>query len=302
MKKVLAILVALMIMASALPMMASAEGEAQTLKVMLGGGTPLSIDPHLNSASGGGNILKCAFTGLLSYQPPVDGAESVLGPDLAESMPTISEDLLTYTFTLREGLKWSDGEDFVASQMVSSWERSASEELGADYGFLFDVIARNAEGKLDLAADDAARTFTVKLKAYTPYFLDLCAFYPFVPIRVELADNEGIWATKPESYVGMGPFKMTKYAVDDEISFVKNDNYWNKDAIKLDGINFYLSEDNVAVLTAYENNTVQFIDTIDPTEYERIKTSYPGELNFSRQVGTWYILINAYKDVSPAGK
>ena len=121
-------------------------------------------------------------------------------------------------------------------------------------------------------------------------------------MRVDLADNEGIWATNPETYVGLGAFKMTKYAVDDVISFEKNPYYWNADAVKLSGLNFYLSEDNTAILTAYENGTVQYIQSISSSEFDRLNATYPGELAFWPTQGTYYILFNVHKDLSPASK
>ncbi len=299
MKKVLAILLALTLVIGT-GMVGVAESSAPVISVFFGGGTPLSIDPALNSSVNGSNTLKLAHAGLMGYQY-VDG-QPTLSPELAESY-TISEDGLTYVFTLREGLKWSDGSDFTASDIIASWKRSASADLGADYGFLYDAIEGNdGKGGMNAVADDAARTVTVKLVAPTPYFLELCAFPTFMPVKAADADNEGIWATKPETYIGMGPYRMTVYKVDDVISFEKNPNYWNAANVTLGGINCYLSEDNVAILTAYENNTASFINAIDPTEFPRLQSTYPGELVFGPYIGTWYILFNVHKDVSPAGK
>jgi len=298
MKKFVVLMMALVLVLSVMSF-ASAEG-GQVIKTFLGGGTPLSMDPALNSASAGSNIIRSAFAGLTGFQYNEAG-EPVMAPELAESYE-ISEDGLTYSFVLREGLKWSDGTDATASQIKASWERAASAELGADYGFLFDVISRNEDGTLAIDVDDAARTFVVHLPQPCAYFLDLCAFVPFYPVRVDLADNEGIWATNPETYVGLGAFKMTKYAVDDVIVFEKNPYYWNADAVKLAGIEFYLSEDNTAILTAYENNTVQYIQSISSSEYDRLNATYPGELEFYPTLGTYYILFNVYKDLSPAAK
>ncbi|MBO5536941.1 MAG: peptide ABC transporter substrate-binding protein [Clostridia bacterium] len=298
MKKFVVLMMALVLMLSVMSF-ASAEG-GQVIKLFLGGGTPLSMDPALNSASAGSNIIRSAFAGLTGFQYNEAG-EPVMAPELAESYE-VSEDGLTYSFVLREGLKWSDGTDATASQIKASWERAASAELGADYGFLFDVISRNEDGTLAIDVDDAARTFVVHLPQPCAYFLDLCAFVPFYPVRVDLADNEGIWATNPETYVGLGAFKMTKYAVDDVIVFEKNPYYWNADAVKLAGIEFYLSEDNTAILTAYENNTVQYIQSISSSEYDRLNATYPGELEFYPTLGTYYILFNVYKDLSPAAK
>ena len=127
-------------------------------------------------------------------------------------------------------------------------------------------------------ADDAARTLTVTLKAPCAYFLELCGFTTFCPVKVDVADAEGAWATKPETFIGTGPFKMVSYKVDDVIEYVKNENYWNAENVKLGGVNAYLSEDSVAILAAYEADAVSFIQTMDPAEFERLNATYPGEL------------------------
>ncbi len=298
MKKLIALTLAL-VMAMSLFSFASAEG-GKTISLFLGGGTPLSMDPALNSASAGSNIIRSAFAGLTGFQYNEAG-EPEMAPELAESID-VSEDGLTYSFVLREGLKWSDGTDATASQIKASWERAASAELGADYGFLFDVISRTEDGGLAIDVDDAARTFVVHLPQPCAYFLDLCAFVPFYPVRVDLADNEGKWAINPATYVGLGAFTMTEYSVDDKIVFKKNPYYWNADAVKLEGLTFYLSEDNTAILTAYENNTVDYIQSISSSEFDRLNSTYPGELEFYPTQGTYYILFNVYKDLSPAAK
>lgn len=294
MKKLFALLLVLCLTVGLLPAMA----EGDVVGVFYGGGTPKSGDPALNSASSGSNVIKLSHAGLLGFQW-VDG-KAVIAPELAENY-TISEDQLTWTFTLRKGLKWSDGSDFKASDIVFSWNRAAAKDLGADYGFLYEIVEGYPD-KMNLTADDEAGVFTAKLAAPAPYFKDLCAFPPFYPVKESVVDNEGVWATSPETNIGMGPFRMTAYKVDDVISFEKNEYYWNAENVKLAGVNCYLAEDNAAILAAYENGTAQFINSIDPVEFERLNATYPGELVFHEMMGTWYVLFNAYKDMSPAGK
>ena len=296
MKKALALVLALMMLFS-VASVATAEGEI--VNMMLGGGTPETLDPGLNSASTGSNTIRLAHAGLMGTQI-VDGAP-VAAPELAETY-TISEDGLVYTFTLRENLKWSDGSDFFASDIVKSWNRTADPALGADYGFLYDYIARNEDGTLNVVADDAARTLVVTLVNPCAYFLELAGFPPFYPVKVELTDSEGAWATDPAKYVGMGPFKMVEFKVDDVASFVKNEYYWNAENVKLGGVNAYLAEDSIAILAAYEAGEVSFIESMDPAEFDRLNATYPGELVMGEQLGTYYILFNVHKDLSPEGK
>ncbi len=294
MKKLLALLMALAMVLSLGSISLAAES-GPVVSVMYGGGTPETMDPALNSASVGSNLIRLAFCGLMIKTE--DGVQ----PELAESYE-VSDDGLVYTFTLREGLKWSDGSDFFASDVAKSWNRAASADLGADYGYLFDVIDGYDSGELNVVADDEARTVTVTLSSPCAYFLELAAFTTFYPVKTDIADSEGAWATNPETYIGMGPFRMTEYSVDDVAAFEKNPNYWNAENVKLGGINAYLSEDNVAILSAYESDTVSVIQSIDPTEFERIDEQYPGERIVFPQIGTYYILFNVHKDLSPEGK
>lgn len=298
MKKVLALVLSMLMVLSFGAISASAEGEI--IEVMYGGGTPESLDPALNSASTGSNTIRLAFCGLLGTQV-VDGEVFKNQPELAESY-TVSEDGLVYTFVLRENLKWSDGSDFFASDFVKSWNRAASPELGADYGYLFDYIARNEDGTLNMVADDEARTLVVTLADPCAYFLDLCGFTTFYPVKVDLADDAGAWATDPAKYIGMGPFRMTSYAVDDSAMFEKNPYYWNADKVSLGGVKTHFAEDSVAILSAYESGAVSFIESMDPAEFERLKAEYGDELVMGEQLGTYYVLFNVHKDMSPEGK
>jgi len=299
MKKLLTVLlVALMVLT--LSGCKKEEEDKKILSIMLGGGTPQYMDPALNSASTGSNIIKLSHAGLMGYQYDEKG-NPVISPELA-SKYEVSADGMTYVFTLREGLKWSDGSEFKASELVEAWKRAASEDLGADYGFLFMVFEGYDDGNINVVADDAKGTITCKLAYAAPYFLDLCAFPVFFPIKVANADAEGVWATKVATNIGMGAFVMTEYTVDDKIVYEKNPYYWNAEAVELDGVVAYLSEDNAAILTAYENDTVQFINSIDPTEFSRIKSTYGDEFQIADQMGTWYVLFNVHKDLSPVGK
>ena len=88
----------------------------------------------------------------------------------------MSEDGKTYTFTLRDGLKWSDGEELNAEDVAYSWNRLANPETGADYAYLASAIATKEDGTLDIEASEDGKTFTVNLNAPCAYFPDLVAF------------------------------------------------------------------------------------------------------------------------------
>ena len=271
MKKTIALLLTLLMLLGMVPAMA----EGNVANVMLGGGTPESMDPALNSASTGSNTIRLSHAGLMGTQV-IDGVPTA-APELAETY-AISEDGLVYTFTLRENLKWSDGTDFFASDIVKSWNRASDPALGADYGFLYDYIARNEDGTLNVVADDEARTLVVTLVNPCAYFLELAGFPPFYPVKTDVADAEGAWATDPAKNIGMGPFRIVKFEVDNVAAYEKNEYYWNAENVSLGGVNAYLAEDSIAILAAYEAGEVHFIESMDPAEFERLNATYPGEL------------------------
>ena len=110
-------------------------------------------------------------------------------------------------------------------------------------------VSDSEEGNHDLnvqAPDD--KTVVVKLKAAAPYFLELCAFPTFFPVRKDIveADPDG-WATKPDTYIGNGPYVMDEWVHDSHIVLKKNSNYWNKEKIGPESIKFLLMDDDEAI-------------------------------------------------------
>ena len=103
------------------------------------GPSPETIDPALNSAVDGGTMIDHAFEGLYTV-----AYGTTPTPGQAESVE-ISEDGLTYTFHLREGLKWSDGTPLTAHDFVYSWQRAVDPATGADYAYMFECIAGYTE-------------------------------------------------------------------------------------------------------------------------------------------------------------
>ena len=116
----------------------NASNGTDTLKVCTGP-DPDTIDPALNSAVDGGTMIDHAFEGLYTV-----AYGTTPTPGQAESVE-ISEDGLTYTFHLREGLKWSDGTPLTAHDFVYSWQRAVDPATGADYAYMFDCIAGYTE-------------------------------------------------------------------------------------------------------------------------------------------------------------
>ena len=321
MKRLLALLLAL-VMALALcacggtttePTGEGTEG-ATSIAVCLAS-EPDTIDPALNSAVDGATMINHLFSGLAKWDQDADG-NLVIVADCAEELPegVVNEDgTVTYTYTLKEGLLWSDGEPVTAADFVFAWNRAASTELAADYGYMFDVVDGydaiwetdadgnfvNADAQLNAKAVDD-RTIEVTLSNAVAYWNELLAFPTYFPVREDVVANEG-WATDPSTYVCNGAYTITGWEHNSVITTEKNPNYHDADSVTMDVIQYYLSDDANNMLTNFENGTWQLIDDVPTNEIASLKTEYPTEFVVEGQIGTYYVCWNINEDILPAG-
>ena len=251
---------------------------------------PAKVDPALNSSVDGACLAVNMFEGLYTYD-----ANGDLQPALAENTE-VSEDGLTYTFTLRDGLKWSDGTDLTAKDFEYAWKRAAAPETGADYGYMFDAIATTADGALDVTASEDGKTLTVNLVAPCAYFLDLAAFPAYLPVpqaQVEAAEgwetNPGAWAAEA-GFVTNGAYTMTAWTHEESIVLTKNDNYYRADEVTIPEIDLMLSADDTAILSAYNAGNLDFADTVPTNEIASLSGN--PDFHVIDNLGTYYAAFN----------
>ena len=146
-------------------------GDNTTLSLNLAS-EPDKLDPALNSTVDGACLAVNSFCGLFAYD-----AEGQVVPDLAESYE-MSEDGLTYTFTMKDGLMFSDGSPLTAKDLEYSWKRAADPQTAADYSYMFDVIARTADDQLDVTASEDGKTSDRKPDCSPAYTSWICARSP----------------------------------------------------------------------------------------------------------------------------
>lgn len=262
------------------------------------GPEPDSIDPALNSAVDGATLIIHAFEGLT-----VLDQKGLVTPGQAEKW-TVSEDGLTYTFTLRDNLKWSDGKPLTAQDFVYSWNRAVDPETAADYANMYEVIGGYETATLPTTDEKRAplavtakdeKTLEVKLMAPCPYFLEICAFPAFYPVRKDMIEEYGeAWTKKPESYIGNGPYKMVEWVNKSHILYVKNENYRDVEKLGPDKIKFVLLEDDNAILSAFKNEEILFADSVANAELETWKKTEA--FKTVEQFGTYYISFNNQKE------
>ena len=276
---------------------------------------PDTIDPALNSSVDGGTMCAHLFAGISKWAQDEDGNLEIVA-DVAEELPegVVNDDgTVTYTYTLREGLKWSDGEPLTAGDFVFAWNRAASAELGADYGYMMEVIdgydeisatnddgtAANPDAKLNVEAPDD-RTLVVTLSNYVPYWNELMAFPTYYPVREDVVADEG-WATEAATYVGNGPYTLTGWEHNSVITMTKNENYYDAENVTMETLNFYLSDDSNNMLANFKSGDWQLIDDVPTNEIATLKTDYPDEFVVTGQIGTYYVCWNINAEILPAG-
>ena len=309
--------------ASASESSAAAAPAAGTIAVCLAS-EPDVIDPALNSSVDGATMIVHLFSGLSKWEK--QGEAFVIVPDCAEELPegeTDADGKTTYTYTLRDGLKWSDGKDLTANDFVFSWNRAASAELGADYGYMFENVdgyeaisemketgqtdedgepimePANPDAKLNIEAVDD-KTFKVVLSTDVPYWNELLAFPTFFPVREDVVSDEA-WCTDPSTYISNGAYKMTGWDHNSVITVEKNENYYDADSITMDKVEFYLSDDANNMLSNFENGSWQLIDDVPTNEIASLKEKYPNEFVVAGQIGTYYVGWNVNEEILPAG-
>lgn len=292
---------------------APAEAAASSLAVCLAS-EPDTIDPALNSAVDGATMVSHLFSGLAKWAQDETGA-LVIVPDAAAELSEGVENedgTVTYTYTLRDGLKWSDGQPVTAADFAFAWNRAASPALAADYGYMFEVVDGYAEmwetdadgnivnpdAKLNVTAVDE-KTLEVTLANSVAYWNELLAFPTYFPVREDVVADEA-WATDPSTYVSNGAYTMTGWEHNSVITLEKNPNYVDADEILMDKIEFYLSDDSNNMLTNFENGTWQLIDDVPTNEIANLKTEYPEEFVVAGQIGTYYVCWNINEAILPA--
>ena len=274
---------------------ADVDGNTDSISVCIAS-EPDVLDPALNSAVDGATLDSHLFAGLAKWDQDETG-KLVITADCATELPegVVNEDgTVTYTYTLRDGLKWSDGQDLTAADFAFAWKRAASEELGADYGYMLECIKGYPNDLAVEATDD--KTLVVTLNNAIAYWNELLAFPSYFPVREDVVANEG-WCTDTSTFVSNGAYKMTGWDHNSVITLTKNENYWDAENVTMKEIKFYLSDDANNMLTNFKNGDWLLIDDVPTNEIATLKTEYPTEFKVAGQIGTYYVCWNINEDL-----
>ena len=276
---------------------ASIGGDNHTLSVCLAS-EPDTLDPAKNATADGATLLVHLFSGLARWELDEAG-QLTIRPDCAESLPegvTNPDGTVTYTYTLKEGLTWSDGEPLTAHDFAYAWKRAADPALGASYGYLYDVVAGYGTDNLAVQALDDRR-LQVTLAAPVAYWNELIAFPTFFPVRKDVVDNPA-WATEAATYVGNGPYTLTGWEHKASLTLTRNQDHHG--GATLQELKVYLSDDANNMLTNFRSGAWQMIDQIPANEIPGLKGSK--ELVSASQIGTYFLCWNVNEPLLPREK
>ena len=277
------------------------------------GSNPETLDPALNSAVDGGNTVITVFETLLIIN---ENNEAV--PGQAESWTT-SEDGLTWTFTMRDGLKWSDGSELNAKDFEYSFKRMADPDTAAPYaetclgmidGFEEAAGFPDKDGNptvepnldaLNVKASDDGKTLTIVLGYPCSYFDKIAAFAAMSPVQKATVEANGdAWCTSPDTYVCNGPYMITEWTPSERIVLTKNPNYvggWDNSKIVSDSITLLLLEDSSASYAAYNSGEAVLIKDVPTDEIPSLtKAEDGGDFYVDTILGTYYVSLNLKRD------
>ena len=289
----------------------AAGGSSDSLAVCIAS-EPQTLDPALNSAVDGATMLVHLFSGLAKWSKNGDAYEIV--PDMAEELvePVDNGDgTFTYTYKLRDA-KWSDGEPVKAADFEFAWKRATSEEMAADYFYMFSYIlnapddegnnmpATAAESQMAVKAVDD-KTSEVTTTGNYPFWNELLAFPTYFPVREDVVDADGAWATDPATYVSNGMYTLDSWEHNSVITLKKNENHPDAAEVTMPEIKFYLSDDANNMLSNFKNGDWLLVDDVPTNEIATLKEQYPTEFHIDGQIGTYYVSWNVNQDISPVG-
>ncbi|ACD52287.1 peptide ABC transporter substrate-binding protein [Clostridium botulinum] len=259
---------------------------------------PKTLDPALSEAVDSATIIVNAFEGLYK----LDENNKAI-PGIAEKCD-VSQDGTVYTFHIRDGVKWSNGESVTANDFEYSWKRVLNPATASGYAFQMSYIKgaeayNQGKGSVEdvgvKAIDD--KTLEVTLAAPCSYFLDLTAFTCYLPVnKTTVEANKDTWALNAETYVSNGPFKMTKYGMKDEIVLEKNENYYDVNNIKLDKLNVKLVTEDTSAWASFKTGDFDMVDVVPTSEIEGALADGTGK-NFPL-LGTGFYVINVSDSVN----
>ena len=263
-------------------------GRADAATLRRGNGPePDSLDPQLARSDSAANILRDLYEGLATLDASGDPRPG------AAAAWSVSADGRTYTFRIRAGARWSNGEPLTASDFVAAWQRLVDPKTGSQYAAVLEPVENAAEivaarapvSALGVSAPDAA-TLSVHLTAPTPYFPGLVAHWSTFPLhRGSAGGTSGVAVTN-------GAFTLSEWVVGSHVLLMRNHRYWNDAATRLERVRYEHAPDANDEYARYRAGSLDATYTLPQQPIERLKAVHAAALHLGPQLGIYYYGFN----------
>lgn len=254
---------------------------------------PGALDPQLAQGTHDSWVLDHIFEGL--YKKGQDGS---IIPGMAKEY-TLAADEVTYTFKLRDDIKWSNGDPVTAQDFEFAWKRGLDPALASDYAFQLYYLKggeayNTGAGKVEdvgvKAIDD--KTLEVVLATPTAYFIELTSFYTYYPVNKKVVEANADWAKDPSTYVSNGPFKLTGWEHNASLTLTKDPNYYDAALVKLDGAELSILDDENTAWQKYEGGEYDFLTPLPQSVTAQLKANGNPELVIGGDLAVYYYNLN----------
>lgn len=258
------------------------------------GSEPASLDPHKVESDVEFNIISDVFEGLVAVKR--DGS---IEPRLAETWE--NQNNTVWTFHLRKGITWSDGEPITAEDIVWSWQRLVDPKTVSPYASYpanmnIENAAEIANGKKPLSAlgvkalDD--NTVQVTLTQPTAAFLSMLAHPSLVPIDKTAVQRFGDKWARPEHFVGSGAYKVIDWVVNEKVVGERNKRYWDDARTVINKVTWLPISSETADVNRYKAGEIDITNTIPINQFAQLKKTLPDEVSVSPLLATYYYEFN----------
>ncbi|MCM3781452.1 peptide ABC transporter substrate-binding protein [Neobacillus mesonae] len=268
----------------------TAEAGAKILLVN-NGKEPTSLDPPIGFDQVSNDVLNNFMEGLTRLKE-----DHTAGPGVASEWK-VSEDEKEYTFTLREDAKWSNGDPVTASDFEFAFKRMLDPNFGAASATLAYVIDgaeayNSGEGTADDVQVTAADEHTLKiaLNKPAPWFLGMMSNPAFFPVHKATVEGNAEWAAEASTILSNGPFELTEWKHDAEIKLVKNEEYWDAEQVKLDGVTIKMVDDSTTAYQLYESGELHITGSLPPDVIQSLIDE--GKATIEDSAGTYFYRFN----------
>lgn len=254
------------------------------------GPEPSTLDAHRCQEVACGNILRDLYEGLV-----VEDAKGQVVPGMAERWEA-SDDGRTWTFHLRDGLRWSNGEPIDARQLVASWRRAFAPATAAPFAAQLDAIrdagavqrGEQPPESLGVSAVDAQTLrFELTRRAPLPSLLTLPLA---LPVYLPAVEAHGTQHTRPANLVVNGAYRLERWTPQASLTLVRNSHY--REAPGIDSVRFHVTEDAASELKRYQAGDLHITETVPPARLDALRAQFGAQLRISPYLGVFYLGLN----------